>query len=156
MNRYAKTIVKPHKKEQLHPKIPVEDEDVDIDRILDVDIGEVDTSNNYYVYAMGEPGLTSVLCVADGRAHPQSRVEAAKIVQHSSTSTGCPSSIKVDGLPRKKPTVLNHGGPRIQPILPPKTKGGHGWKDLTVTELRVYLGILIYMGIKKEPCRQNY
>jgi hypothetical protein len=71
MNRYARTIVKPRRKEQLDLKFRIEeDEDVDIDRISDVDIGEVDTSNDYYVYGVEEPGLSSVPCTADGRAHP--------------------------------------------------------------------------------------
>jgi hypothetical protein len=100
--------------------------------------------------------LFSVPCAADRGAHHEPRQEFAGIAQHSSPSTGCPSSIEVDGPPNKKPSVSSHGGPHIQPITPPKTKGGRGWKDLTVMELWAYIGILIYMGIKKEPYRQNY
>jgi hypothetical protein len=38
----------------------------------------------------------------------------------------------------------------------PRTKGGKRWKDITIVDLKAWIGILIYMGIKKEPCRRNY
>jgi hypothetical protein len=44
-------------------------------------------------------------------------------------------------------------------VVPPrqrKTKGGSMWKDLTIVELRAWIGILVYMDIKKEPARRHY
>lgn len=35
-----------------------------------------------------------------------------------------------------------------------KTKGGKGWFDITVGELRAWIGVLVYMGVKKLLCMQ--
>jgi hypothetical protein len=37
-----------------------------------------------------------------------------------------------------------------------RTKGGAKWTDLTMIEFRAWIGILMYMGIKKEPARRHY
>ena len=37
-----------------------------------------------------------------------------------------------------------------------KTKGGHNWTKLTVTDLKAWLGILILMGIKRLPRIHHY
>jgi hypothetical protein len=56
-NTYAKTVIRPRRKEPPDSEFHVEeDEDVDIDIVSDVDIGKVDTSNDYYVYGMGGGG----------------------------------------------------------------------------------------------------
>jgi hypothetical protein len=41
-------------------------------------------------------------------------------------------------------------------VVEPRTKGGKRWKDLTIVELRTWLGILIMMEIKREPSKRNY
>jgi hypothetical protein len=38
----------------------------------------------------------------------------------------------------------------------PRTKGGKRWKDISIVDLRAWIGILIYMGIKNKPYRRNY
>jgi hypothetical protein len=149
-NGYAKSIVRLRRKDPVDPNLCVdEDEEVDIDRIFEVDIGEVDMSNDYHVYGMGGTGHSFMPCVVDGRAHAQSSTAALGVLEET-------NSVPIHGPRNDEQRSGNIGGPSVQRVAPPKTKGGRGWKNLTVMELRAYIGILIYMGIKKEPCRRNY
>jgi hypothetical protein len=128
-NRYAKSVVRPRRKDPVDPNLRIdEDEEVDIDRIFDVDIGEVDTSNDYHVYGMGGTGHSFVPCAVDGRAHAQSFMAAPSVLKET-------NSIPVHGPRNDERRSGNIGGRSVQPVAPPKTKGGHGWKNLMVMEL---------------------